>query len=208
MENKIKAIIFDFGNIFVSYDPWEKYKYLESITGIKKEELRKIVGKIADPLVKGIIGVEEFWKRLSEKISKDLPGKGYDWWLIGAKFRIHWDIVRLARKLKEKGYKVALLTNTIEPHYNLHVKEGHYTLVDFDTIVASNKVKMKKPEKAIYIYTLEKLGVKPQEAVFIDDLEENIRAAREVGIHVIQFDATKDDVRVLVDELKKLGIEI
>ena len=57
----------------------------------------------------------------------------------------------------------------------------------FDVIISSYNVRMKKPDPRIYQHTLEKLGIRPEEAVFIDDLEENVKGAEVVGIKGIVF---------------------
>lgn len=52
----------------------------------------------------------------------------------------------------------------------------------FDGIVISGEVQMAKPEPGIYTYLLTKYALRPEECFFIDDLEENIRAARQCGM--------------------------
>jgi len=53
-------------------------------------------------------------------------------------------------------------------------------------IVESYKVKMRKPEPRIYEYTLEQLQVAPEDAVFLDDLGDNVKSARDLGIRTIK----------------------
>ena len=57
-------------------------------------------------------------------------------------------------------------------------------------IVESARVKMRKPEARIYHYILEKLQVAPQEIVFLDDLGENLKAAKQLGIRTIKVHKT------------------
>ena len=59
--------------------------------------------------------------------------------------------------------------------------------IAFHHIVISAEVGMMKPEQRIYEHTLEKVGVAPGEAVFIDDMPDNIAAAKAVGMHGIRF---------------------
>jgi epoxide hydrolase-like predicted phosphatase len=80
----------------------------------------------------------------------------------------------------------------------------------FDVIVISALVGMMKPDPAIYRLTLNQLQVAPQEAVFIDDMRENVEAAAALGIHAIQFttrDGTLKELEALlrVDGYMKLG---
>jgi len=57
----------------------------------------------------------------------------------------------------------------------------------FDVIVISAQVGLMKPDPAIYRLTLERLGVEPQEAVFLDDVLDNVEAASSLGIHTVHF---------------------
>ena len=72
----------------------------------------------------------------------------------------------------------------------------------FKDVVVSGQVKMHKPDEEIYDYALSRFGVRPEEAVFVDDLQENIETANRLGLHGIQF----TDAASLHVELSKLGL--
>jgi epoxide hydrolase-like predicted phosphatase len=57
----------------------------------------------------------------------------------------------------------------------------------FDETVFSAEVGMAKPDARIYQLILNRLGVEPQEAVFVDDFIENVEGARHLGLHAIHF---------------------
>jgi HAD superfamily hydrolase (TIGR01509 family) len=57
----------------------------------------------------------------------------------------------------------------------------------FDEIVISAEVHMVKPDPRIYLHTLQRLGVGPRQAVFIDDMPRNVEGARSQGLHAVQF---------------------
>ncbi len=57
----------------------------------------------------------------------------------------------------------------------------------FDVKVFSCIEGVIKPDRKIYEITLKKLGVKPEEVVFVDDKEENVKAAQDIGINTILF---------------------
>jgi putative hydrolase of the HAD superfamily len=66
--------------------------------------------------------------------------------------------------------------------------EKDYRFLDiFDVAVFSAEVKLAKPDPKIYELALAKLAVNAEEAVFVDDVSDNIEAARAVGMHGIQF---------------------
>jgi putative hydrolase of the HAD superfamily len=82
------------------------------------------------------------------------------------------------RALRGAGFSTALLSNSWGCE--------EYPRADFpdlfDTVVLSGEVGMRKPEEGIFLHTAETLGLTPQECVFIDDIEANVRAAEAVGM--------------------------
>jgi putative hydrolase of the HAD superfamily len=84
------------------------------------------------------------------------------------------NVVRRARKA---GLRTALLSNSWGNDYP---RDGWDEM--FDVVVISGEVGMRKPEPAIYRYTVDQLGCAPGECVFVDDLPSNVRAAVEFGM--------------------------
>ncbi len=84
------------------------------------------------------------------------------------------DIVRAARTA---GVRTGLLSNSWGLDYP---REGWDTL--FDTVVISGEVGLRKPDPAIYRPAAERLGLPPDQVVFVDDLAPNVRAAAAVGM--------------------------
>ena len=63
---------------------------------------------------------------------------------------------------------------------------------------------MKKPDREIYEITLKKLGSKPEQAIFIDDKQEYINGAKDVGINTVLF----QNINQVKGELNQLGVKI
>ncbi|MBN2012792.1 HAD family phosphatase [candidate division KSB1 bacterium] len=83
-------------------------------------------------------------------------------------------------------HKLYVLSNMHTASIN-HL-ERQYSCWDlFDGQVYSCRVRMAKPELGIYQYLLKSYNLNPQETVFIDDMQENLTAAANVGIQTIQF---------------------
>ena len=91
------------------------------------------------------------------------------------------------RDLKGRGMRMAMLTNNVrewEPLWRAKLPVDEI----FEVVVDSAFVGMRKPDPKIYELTLERLGgVEASECVFIDDLEVNCDAARELGMTAVQF---------------------
>jgi putative hydrolase of the HAD superfamily len=106
------------------------------------------------------------------------------------------------KSLKERGYNIYLLTNYPEWLFEIHWKKG-FTFVPYvDGKVVSGNVKLIKPDHAIYETLIKKYSLNPAESVFIDDVKENVQAAKDVGLNSFQF--TKiDEVKAKLEELLK-----
>jgi len=108
----------------------------------------------------------------------------------------------LIKKLK-KNYKVALLSNTTKVDFDCLIKKlKEFPL--FDAVTLSFEVEHKKPEKQIYLDSLKKLNLNPDECVFIDDIKEYSDAASKLGIHGINYISYEN----LIKELKKLNVKV
>ena len=91
-----------------------------------------------------------------------------------------------------KNYQICLLSNTNEIHWNyvtthFFEQQGINPETCFDHIFLSYKIREKKPSQAIYLKALDEGNMKPEETLFIDDLEENCHAAAALGIQTIHY---------------------
>lgn len=107
-----------------------------------------------------------------------------------------------AFKLKKKGYKIAILSDQWHLSKDIFLKKKDSKR--FNVVVVSCDVGLRKPNPKIYNYTLNKLGVKPSEAVFIDNRKWNIDAARKLGIKSILFRNNEQ----IIARLEKIGVKI
>jgi HAD superfamily hydrolase (TIGR01509 family) len=134
----------------------------------------------------GEISVREFVRRFSSKsgrtIEDDLLNRFFE-------PELDPDVVAILETLKN-GARVVAGTNTIGPHYDIHLNKGDYRV--FDAVYASHLIGLAKPDPAFYTYILEHEGSSADRAVFVDDFPENIAAARALGIRSFLFtDAEK-----------------
>lgn len=94
----------------------------------------------------------------------------------------------LLEALRERGLKLALVSNAFDPGWLLHRDLEHMGLADrLDFSVFSSEVGMRKPHPAIFERALEALGVAPEHALFVGDrLFEDVRGAAELGMTTVQ----------------------
>ncbi|HEV2125674.1 MAG TPA: HAD-IA family hydrolase, partial [Chloroflexota bacterium] len=91
--------------------------------------------------------------------------------------------------------RIAALTNTWSFGRTLLGRRGIADL--FDLVVTSAEEGVTKPDPVIYQRMLERLGITPAEAVFVDDNYANVEAARALGMHGIQFVSTQQTIAAL-----------
>lgn len=160
----IKVIIFDLGGPIVD---WEEgmnavYRKHEDHRNLERDTLRNLFQQYIDGgLVGNFHSIAHFFDKTRPTIDMTIE------------------------ELKKK-YKIALLSNFSNGLENF-LQEVFKIYHLFDLVVSSYNVKMKKPDRRIYEHTIEKLGILPEEAVFIDNLEENVKGAEAVGIKGIIF---------------------
>ena len=107
------------------------------------------------------------------------------------------DMVGVVRRIREAGYKTALLSNSWGMDYP---REGWAEL--FDVTVISGEVGMRKPEPEIYQLCAEQLALPPERCVFVDDLSPNVRGAVAVGMVGVlhrTYDETVVELEALFD---------
>lgn len=167
-----KAIIFDFYGVICSEigSPWYKKRFTKE----KADELKE---KFDKPSNLGLISDEKFFSQIGAAAG-----------LSGAEARKEWvdaivinePLVSFIRELKEK-YKIAVCSNTQRELFRRILAENNLESL-FDVIISSAEIGKLKPDPAIFEHTLNELGITPQEAIFVDDREENVSAAHHIGI--------------------------
>jgi len=93
-------------------------------------------------------------------------------------------IINAARRARQAGVRTGVITNSwgTDPY---DPYEGFELLRRFDAVVISGEVGLRKPEPAIYALAAERLGLPPSACVFVDDIEQNLPAARALGMATI-----------------------
>lgn len=202
----MKNIIFDFGNVIVTFNE----KDLVSHFTDNKEEQEFIVEKvIGSPewntyglIDSGFITNEEASILINDRtnnIHKELVDtfmKDYYKYMY-----IQKEVLDIIQRLKEKGYKIYLLSNTNEFMYDKFIKEIEYL---FDGMVLSYRTHTIKPHDSIYKYIIDKYNLNPEESLFIDDREDNMDTANKFGIK--GRSVIPADVEDIKEVLKEYGI--
>jgi epoxide hydrolase-like predicted phosphatase len=203
----ITTVISDFGGVLTSPLIQSFIAYQEE-TGVDFRQFGEAMGRIIErgdphPLYElecGRITEQEFYAQLEAELGGGISMAGFhDRYF--ANLHPNEPMIEYLRGLRGRGFRLALLTNNVrewEPHWRAKIPA-----IDelFEVIVDSGFVGMRKPDPQIYELTLERLGGVPaSECVFVDDVDVNCDAARELGMTAIHF----HDAGQAIDELERL----
>ena len=206
----IKAILWDFGGVFTT-SPFEAFARFERAHGLPKDFIRTINSTNPDTnawaqFESSAIDVDGFdtaFRAEAEALGHSVRGKDV-LELLSGEFRPR--MVAALSTCKEH-YKVACITNNMKKAgegpamaaTDERAQTAATVMAQFDIVVESSVEGVRKPNPRIYRIACDRLGVRPEESVFLDDLGINLKPARAMGMTTIK----------VVDEdqaLKELGV--
>jgi len=188
--NEIKFIYFDVGGVllldFSGTNKWEKMKKDLGVEGETAKKLDLFWKENEQRFCRGN-DLDEALPEFSQKLGIIFPN-GYSMLQDFVKrLDLNPFIWPLAKAAKEK-YKVGLLTNMYPNMLSLIQKKKLIPSLDWDEIADSSIIRSKKPDQKIYEVAEQKTGVKPQEILFVDNVLENVEAAKNRGWQTFLYD--------------------
>ncbi len=200
----INNIIFDLGNVLLDYKP-EQFLLERYSDKILRERLYQEAFQCPEWLMldKGVISQEEVVERLSLRYPNDTEEIENIFQSWTEMLKPISGTVAILKKLKDRDYKLYVLSNYHIKAFNKVFKENDFFRY-FDGMVISAKEKTIKPEAEIYQKLISEYKIIPEESIFIDDTEENLKGAKEFGIKTILFSSPFE----LIKKLKEFKIEL
>jgi glucose-1-phosphatase len=199
----VKAVIFDLGGVLVRTEDRRSRADQAHRLGLTYDEFSRLVfeSESARLATLGKRSTQEHWESIRSTLGvppEDFPAVRAGFW--GGDV-LDSNLVNYVRSLKPR-YKTCLLSNAWD---NLRrvIDETWKITQAFDEIIISAEVGISKPDPRIYRLAVQRLGVLPQEAVFVDDFPHNVQAAREVGLQGILFKTPEQVCRALDDLLNE-----
>jgi putative hydrolase of the HAD superfamily len=182
---RIESVIFDWGGVLIDDPAPGLMQYCAQALAVSKEDYIKAHSKFAADFEKNLINEDTFWEKICGELGVSKP-KVHSLWTdaFKAAYVPRKDMFSLAARLGKNGYKTALLSNT-EAAAMQYFYQLQYDM--FDVLVFSCAEGTRKPEKKIYELTIQRLGSRPGQSVFIDDKPEYINGAKQAGLNVILF---------------------
>lgn len=189
MKNKIKAVIFDLGNVLIGFDHRIGVKKILKHTHKSTREIYDLFfdSVFTREFEKGKISCGEFFAKVRDMLELQI---GYE------EFLPIWNEIFFAKPEMERfvaslnsGRKLVLLSNVNQLHYEYLTAAfpSAFGLFSPDKIIPSFRTGFMKPDREIYALALSAAGVSKEEAVYVDDRADLIAAASGYGIPSIQF---------------------
>ena len=198
----IKAIIWDLGGVLIRTEDYSSRLDLAKDCGLSLNELEHLVFN-SESGVKaqlGLITAEQHWKNVANALQKteiSIPDIQQRFW---GGDRLDRALIGKIRQ-QRKEYMTALLSNAFDDLQNMIANV--WNIQDaFDEIVISAEAGLMKPDRRIYSLVLDRLALRPKEALFIDDFQTNIDGARRANIKAVQFFSTAQ-ISTAVDNFLK-----
>lgn len=194
-----RAIGFDYAGVLVSIQ--SRMQGISEIVDLPTDELRKVYFQNNALFNINEVPYHEFWRILLRKIGKEEKSDEVLRYVVSRETQtINNDMVALLDRLRSLKFKVGLLSNNSKGAAAKMRQEGFGEHVD--VLMVSAEVGYQKPSPEIFRLFAEKLGVRTDELIFIDDSKQSLSLADEIGFHPILFTSYDN----LVREFTSLGV--
>lgn len=199
----VEAVISDFGGVLTS-PLLDSFAAFQDSSGISLESLGSAMAAVGgrigvNPLFEletGRMSEQTFLRAVSAELTAQLE-RPIELHGFGERYFEHLHpnarMIDYMRELKRRGYKLAICTNNVREWEQLWRAKLPVDEI-FDEVVDSAFVGSRKPEPRIYEITLERLQVPAGATLFIDDVELNCTAARELGLSAVWFRSTEQAI--------------
>jgi len=200
----LRAVIFDYGMVLSGPpEPGARARLLE-ISGLSPDVFDEHYWRYRLDYDRGTLTGHTYWPTIARDAGVSFSPEEIEalieqdvlLWATVDPIMLDWVI-----RIRDSGMKIAILSNMGEDLL-AYMREHFGWLNNFHHLTWSCELDLIKPMAEIYEHTLERLGVRPDEALFIDDRLENVEGARAVGIRSLLF----RDVRHLQEDLQREGL--
>ena len=192
----LRAVIFDFGMVLTGTPNQGAHDAMVRLTGLPVERFESLYWTDRHAYDEGKLSGITFWQKLLHDAKLNLgPNAVHElnqldarMWTTQSPAMVAWQL-----RLKQHGIRTAILSNMGDSVLESIQREFKW-LEQFDALVWSYQLRIAKPDPQIYLHTLEKLGTRPEETLFIDDKKVNVDAAIALRMKSIEF-STVDRLR-------------
>jgi len=195
----VKNIILDLGGVIINLNQELTIKAFQQLFGNQFEEIQQQLNtnKFLEKVETSEISAAEFiafFQKFDSSISIAQITQAWNSMLLD----IPKERIDLIKKLS-KNYKVYLLSNTNEIHYQ-HIEDYALTQFKIESFkklfkqaYLSHEIKLRKPNSSIFKYVLNDKNMLPEETLFVDDTLEHINTAKALGIQTEHLNLTNNE---------------
>jgi len=186
----IKSIIFDMGGVLLRTENAASRESIARRFGTTRQELEAFVFNSETSILseEGKLSDVKHWHTVMRHFGQPVgdPIPLYDTYFKGD--AIDQRLLEFAAALKPE-YQLGLLSNAWE-NARVLLSERFDFLDVFDVSIFSYEAGARKPDPAIYFAILDRMDTAPEEAIFIDDVQENVDGAKAIGMQALRFTGT------------------
>ena len=198
-----QLVLVDLGGVVVDVESDRMVHHISQLLGRSFNEVQQAVyhQDLLLPFELGRINAKTYYEGLKRQLA--LPWT-YEQFVRAWNdiFRENVEVTSILQRLR-KRHRLFTLTNTNELHL-AHIRSHVPSLSVVEHWVASCEVGLRKPDPNIYFLALQRAGVRPSEAVYVDDRPELVDAGRSVGLTGIRF----ENSRQLEQDLQAIGLNL
>lgn len=189
MPVRVRGVIFDYGNVLCARQPAQDVGALAALFDASPAPFEEAYWERRDVFDAAGVTPEEYWSEIAR-----LLGANFTPALLAEAIELDnesWShpspvMARWAEAIRAAGVRTAILSN-MPVTLRRHLDESVTWLPRFDHRTFSCDVAMSKPRPGIFEHCIAGLGVPAEETLFLDDREENTRAAAALGLHAVLF---------------------
>jgi putative hydrolase of the HAD superfamily len=203
-EWRVRGLLVDFGGVLTT-NVFDAFKEFCEREGLEPDAVRKLFREDPDALAElrrleiGEIDEDEFARRFGPMLGVEDTDGLVDRLFAG--MELDEPMIDAVKRARREGVRTGLISNSWGAgRYDRDVFPEL-----FDGVVISGDVGLHKPQPEIFRLGAERIGLPPEECVFVDDLKENCAGAEEVGMTAILHRGSDSSI----EELERLlGVEL
>ena len=203
--NKLDFIYFDLGNVLLHFSRERQFRQMAQVLRITAKEVGQLLEKhdLMHRCETGKLTPRDAHAMLCKETNSSCKF-GALYLASSDIFQINLSILPVITQLVRHGYRLGILSNTSENHWNYCLE--HFSILRdcFRISILSYEVGVMKPEKEIYTAAIEAAGVAPENIFYTDDLQPNIDGALQCEMDGVLY----TDTPSLVESLKQRGARL
>ncbi|MBK8900793.1 MAG: HAD family phosphatase [Anaerolineaceae bacterium] len=177
----MKAVIFDLGNVLVEYDGPGMFTAVANLLNVTRDALITYCRSYDAALGTGQLNGPDFYRQVRDTFGGSATYDTFAAALCSTQQRNDVALAFARALAARPDVKVGIISNTNEVHV-AWLRANLPELNQFSSVIMSNEVGLLKPEADIFELSLAQLGVAPAQALFVDDVAENVAGATAVGL--------------------------